>query len=79
MSKITELVEDLGRCQFSENEVEIIIEHEMTKDEKKAYIKGVLLGEYEVRKVILQMAEQGSTPAIQQFKELTEGREKIKF
>ncbi|HQM83890.1 MAG TPA: hypothetical protein PLD55_04320 [bacterium] len=77
MSEEIIFIEELGKCQFTMEEVEIILERKMTKLEKQKHKKGQLLAEYEVRQTIVKMSKQGSTPAIQEFLKLIEKREKL--
>ena len=75
MSKeIMAMCQELGECQFCKDDVEKIVEQKLEGEYLKAYEKGVLLGEFEVRKTILQMSKQGSSPAIKEFIELSKKR-----
>lgn len=74
---ISEQIQELAELQFSVDEVEIIagIEIEGIEEHEKAFLKGRLLAQSKVRKQILLLASQGSTPAAKQFLELVEASE----
>jgi hypothetical protein len=70
-------IEELAELQFTTAEVAIIMECEesiFAKDEKAAasYMRGKLKAQAEVRRAMLQMAKQGSTPAQKEFQKLAE-------
>jgi predicted kinase len=72
-----EAMEELAELQFTTGEVAIIMECEESvfeSDEKAAaaYMRGKLRAQAEVRKAMLQMAKQGSTPAQKEFQKLAE-------
>ena len=72
-----EAVEELASLQFSPEDVAIIAEFDATEfdtDEvlAAAYMRGRLKAQGEVRRAVLQMAKQGSTPAQKQFMQLIE-------
>lgn len=64
-------IEELARLQFTEKEIEIIMDAKISSAEKKkAYQRGRLKAQAEVRQSILKQAKQGSTPAQKQFMDL---------
>lgn len=70
-------ISELAELQFTVCEISIIIEKEpdfFDKNQKalKAFLKGRLSAQAEVRKAMLQMAKQGSTPAQKEFQKLSE-------
>ena len=67
--------EELAALQFSAEEIQTITG--LPTDEM-AYKRGRLLAQAEVRKSILQLAKQGSTPAQKQFLEMSEQSSKAK-
>jgi len=74
---IYEHIEELAELQFTMKEVCVIIEvHESFFDENEqaalAYIKGKLKAQAEVRRALVQMAKQGSTPAQKEFQKLVD-------
>ncbi len=69
---IYKAIEELGELQFSTHEVAIIIEREekIFEDDPqavKAYMKGRLTAQRDVRRALLELARQGSTPAQKEF------------
>lgn len=73
-----EIVE-LAMLQFFDDEIAAIMEMdkaELLKKYSDAIDKGRLLAEAEVRRSILQLAKQGSTPAQKQFLELNAAAKK---
>ncbi len=76
-NNILEEIEKLGELQFTGSEVSIMCElkEKFTPEQKRAYLKGQLKAEAEVRLAILKMAKQGSTPAQKQFQDLVAKRE----
>ncbi len=68
-------IEELGKLQFSEDEVCIILEfegNEIPNIYKRPYERGRLLAEAEIRRASFKNAKQGSTPAQKQFFELVD-------
>ena len=66
-------IEELGRFQFSQSEIAIIIDIEESKFTEpmiEARQKGRLIASSEVRKAILKQAINGSTPAQKQMMDL---------
>jgi len=73
-------IEDLGRLQFSQSEISIIIDIEESKFTDpmiEARNKGRLMASSEVRKAILKQAISGSTPAQKQMMDLIEKAEPV--
>jgi hypothetical protein len=73
-------IEDLGRLQFSQSEISIIIDIEESKFTEpmiEARNKGRLMASSEVRKAILKQAISGSTPAQKQMMDLIEKAEPV--
>ena len=73
-------IEDLGRLQFSQSEISIIIDIEESKFTDpmiEARNKGRLMASSEVRKAILKQAINGSTPAQKQMMDLIEKAEPV--
>ena len=73
-------IEELGRLQFSQSEIAIIIDIEESKFTEpmiEARQKGRLIASSEVRKAILKQAINGSTPAQKQMMDLIEKAEPI--
>ncbi len=72
-------IEDLATLQFSVQEVEIIIDAApgalADGDGLRAYMRGRLRAQAEVRRSIVSMAKQGSSPAHKQFLALAEQSE----
>lgn len=63
-------IEDLAQLQFSDQEIATIMEiepEELLKHHRQNVDRGRLLAEAEVRKSMLQLARQGSTPAQKEF------------
>lgn len=57
-------IEDLAACFFTQEEIqEITGIEEASKEFKKAMRKGHLLSEYRLRKSIIDLASDGSSPA----------------
>jgi len=57
-------IEDIAGYFFTVDEVATITGADMEKPEyKKAYLRGSLKSEAEIRKIILQQAKDGSSPA----------------
>ena len=79
MDKILETVESMAELQFTPEEIAIIIDKNVDVFEKeefeKAYFRGRLKAQADVRKSILQMAKQGSSPAQKEFQKLCEDSE----
>ncbi len=69
-------IEDLATLQFSIEEVAVIVDAtaaELAEGEPmRAYLRGRLKAQAEVRRSIVSMAKQGSAPAHKQFLELAE-------
>jgi hypothetical protein len=73
--EILAAIEELGQLQFSTSEVAIIIEQDEKIFEEKpeafrAYMKGRLIAQRDVRRALLELARQGSTPAQKEFMKL---------
>lgn len=72
-NEITEQIEELAQLQFSNEEISTIMKIDIDDmNEKYAdnVSRGLLMAEAEVRKSILQLAKQGSTPAQKQYLDL---------
>lgn len=72
-NEITEQIEELAQLQFSNEEISTIMKIDIDDmNEKYAdnVSRGRLMAEAEVRKSILQLAKQGSTPAQKQYLDL---------
>lgn len=71
---LSEEIEELAELQFSKQECAVIAQckkEELDSGELfLAYTRGRLRAQAEVRRAMLQMAKQGSTPAQKQFSEL---------
>lgn len=70
---IAEQIEEYAQLQFTDEQLAVIFqisESELVKTYRDNIDRGRLLAEAEVRKSILQMAKQGSTPAQKQLMEL---------
>lgn len=71
--QITE-IEDLAALQFSVEEVAVVMDMPSAQlsegDGLRAYMRGRLKAQAEVRRSIVSMAKQGSSPAHKQFLEL---------
>jgi len=67
--------EELATLQFTRDEIELITG---AKADETAFNRGRLKAQAEVRKAILQMAKQGSSPAQKQFLALVSGETKGK-
>ncbi len=70
-------IESLAELQFTTKEISIITEQPESvfqSDTKavQAFLKGRLKAQAEVRRSILNMARQGSTPAQKEFQQLVE-------
>jgi len=79
-TKKLEEIEHLGRLQFSQSEISVIIdidESKFTDEMIRARNKGRLTASAEVRKSILEQAVNGSTPAQKQMMDLIEKAEPI--
>jgi hypothetical protein len=68
-------VEEIAALQFSKQETAVICECPVSdlspaKQGGKAWLRGRLKAQAEVRKAMLQMAKQGSTPAQKDFQSL---------
>lgn len=67
-------IEDLATLQFSVDEVAVIMDMKAAQlsdgDGFRAYMRGRLKAQAEVRRSIVSMAKQGSSPAHKQFLEL---------
>jgi len=75
-----EAIESMAALQFSLAEVAIICQLEegdiaASESATKAFLKGRLQAQAEVRQALLQQARQGSTPALKQFQELADRSE----
>ncbi len=70
-------IENLGKLQFSLEEVSRIVGEDITRDIKavRAYEKGKLLAIAEVRSAMLQLAKSGDSSAIKTFHDLSNQEE----
>ena len=71
--ELKNVITELAQLQFTDGEIAIIVQleaREMVKKHRLDIDRGRLLAEAEVRKAILTLAKQGSTPAQKQFMEL---------
>jgi predicted DNA-binding protein (UPF0278 family) len=74
-NKIVEQIEELAQLQFTDEELAKIMQvpvKDFIKKYRNSIDRGRLLAEAEVRRAILQLAKQGSTPAQKQFMELNQ-------
>ena len=72
-------IEEFAQLQFTDDEIAQIMEtdvSDLTAEFAANIDRGRLLAEAEVRKSILQMAKQGSTPAQKQLMELNKQAKK---
>lgn len=69
-------IEELAGLQFSIEQIALILEIDESEFDApvyaKAYLRGKLKAEAEIRKSIFQLAKQGSTPAQKQMMEIIE-------
>ena len=76
-----EVIEEMASLQFSLDEVALIADvaklafEDNESKESRAYLKGRLKAQAEVRQSILEMAKQGSSPAYKQFLEMAKESE----
>jgi len=80
-SEIAQRIEELAQLQFSDKEIAVIMEMDpadLVQHHHQDVDRGRLLAEAEVRKSILQLAKQGSTPAQKEFMALNRKAKRVR-
>lgn len=68
---------EFGRLQFTEEQVATMLgEDALDPTHRRAYLQGQLMAEAEVRRSVLKLARQGSSPAQKEFLQLVASRRK---
>ena len=70
---MTEEITELAMLQFTKEQICTILD--VSEIDDQAYQRGLLLAEAEVRKSILTMAKQGSSPAQKEYLQLIKNRQ----